>query len=401
MEHLFAGRVKQMENGELSAIMKLVGRDDIISFAGGIPANEIFPVEELSELVIELLKDRGPTVFQYASTDGSDILKDYILSFLRARNVLATKKNILITTGSQQALDLLSKVFIDPGDKVIVEKPGYVGGIGAIQSYEADIIGIEMDKEGIRTGILEQELINLAKQDIGAKFIYLVPDYSNPSGIRLSLERRKEVLKLASKYDFYIIEDTPYSELNYYGDRLPFLKEMDEEDRVIFLGTFSKFFIPGMRIGWICGDEKLIELLGRAKQNTDLASNSFGQHLIALAGERGLIDRQIERVKPYYRQKLGLMAEAMEEYMPASVTWNRPEGGFFFWIKLPQSIKSRELLELAIKKKVAFVTGNSFFPVFEDGNHYARVSFCNTPEAQIEEGIKILGNLIRNHQEGF
>ncbi len=397
MEHLYAERVKQMENGELSAIMKLVGRDDIISFAGGIPANEIFPVQELTELVKELLEDKGPTVFQYSSTDGSDILKEYILSFLRERNVVSIKKNILITTGSQQALDLLSKIFIDPGDKVIVEKPGYVGGIGAIQSYEADIIGVEMDKDGIRTDILEQELKNLSKQNIRLKFIYLVPDYSNPSGVRLSLKRRIKILELASKYNFYIIEDTPYSELNYYGERLPFLKEMDEENRVIFLGTFSKFFIPGMRIGWVCGNQKLIELLGRAKQNTDLASNSFGQHLIALAGERGLIKKQIEQVKPYYRKKLITMAEAMEEFMPASVTWNRPEGGFFFWIKLPRSIKSRELLDMAIEEKVAFVTGNSFFPVFEDGNHYARVSFCNTPNNLIKDGIRVLGNLISDY----
>jgi len=403
MEELFAKRIKRMENGELAEIMSLVGRDDIISFAGGIPADEIFPFEKLSRLIEQLLREKGASVFQYASTGGNKLLKDYIIAFLKERNIPAQRKNILITTGSQQALDLLSKIFIDPGDKVFVEKPGYVGGIGATQSYEAELIGIEMDKNGIKIDILEQELKRLTDKGDRAKFIYLVPDFSNPSGARLSLERRKRVLELARNYDFYIIEDTPYSELYYYNEPLPFLKEMEQnyrkqDRRVIFMGSFSKFFIPGMRIGWICADQKLIELLGRAKQNTDLASNNFGQQLISLAGEEGLIDKQLERVKPYYRQKLELMTGAMEQYMPDKVIWNTPQGGFFFWLELPEDIESRELLDMAVKEGVAFVTGNSFFPKFEDGDHYARVSFCNVPEEQIEEGIRKLAEIIQMYE---
>lgn len=396
LKELLAGRVECLNNSEISEFMSLIGQGDIISFAGGIPDRNIFPLKELRELLNSLMTEPGgPDLFQYGSTEGSGRLKEYIISFLKKRNIQASEEEILITTGSQQALDLLSKIFIDPGDRVLVENPGYVGGLGAIRSYQADITGINLVEDGIEIDLLEEELAKGRR----FKFIYLVPDFSNPSGIRLSLPKRKALLELAGKYGFYIIEDTPYSELNYYNEPLPTLKELDSEGRVIYLGTFSKFFIPGLRIGWICGDREIIRLAGLAKQNTDLTSNSLGQELIAVAGEKGLIETQIKRAKPHYRSRLEEMGQALEKYFPKSTSWLVPKGGFFYWIRLPEYIESRRLLKKAFENRVAFVTGNSFLANPEEGNNYLRLSFSNCPQEDIETGIKILGEIITNWQD--
>lgn len=394
LDNLFADRVEEMSNGELAEFMKLVGQGDVLSFAGGIPASEVFPYNGLKDLNDRLLNELGAEVFQYCSTDGSDNLKEYIVGFLGERGINTSKKELLITTGSQQALDLISKIFINTGDNIIVEKPGYVGGIGAIKSYQANLIGIDLDKDGLCVNILEEKLDRIYAKGEQIKFIYLVPDYSNPSGSRLSLERRKKILELAERYDFYIIEDTPYSELNYFNERLPFIKEFDQDNRVIMLGSFSKFFIPGMRVGWVCIEEGMIDLLTKAKQNTDLASNTYGQELLALAGNSGLVNEQLKRVKPFYKERLLKMEESLQKFFPENISWYQPEGGFFFWVKLPENIKSRDLFQIAIKNRLAFVTGNSFFPVYQDGNHYIRLSFSDTTPAEIEKGIALLAGII-------
>lgn len=399
MKNLFANRVKQMENGELGDLMRLIGRDDIISFAGGIPSVEIFPLKELNRITEELLNNNSQGMFQYSSTEGSDLLKDYLINFLARRGIDTGREELIITTGSQQALDLVSKIFINPGDRVVVEKPGYVGGIGAIKSYEADILSIEMEEDGIDIVELEQMLNLLDAQGKGVKFIYLVPDYSNPSGARLSLSKRKKILKMAERFDFYIIEDTPYSELNYFDSRIDYIKKFDENERVILLGTFSKFFVPGLRIGWVCADREIIKLLSRAKQNTDLASNSFGQLILYQAGIRGLVEKQAKDIKPFYKERLEAMSQALEDFFPENTSWFNSQGGFFFWVHLPEEVNSRKLLNKAIRNKVAFVTGCSFFDDPEEGNHYMRLSFSDTVPSDIKQGIKRLGSLINNENE--
>ena len=396
MNNKYADRVKGMGDGEIGEFLRLVGRGDIISFAGGIPAEDIFPIEELKSLINQLVMEKGGKLFQYGSTEGSNQLKDFIIDFMQQRMIKTKREELLVTTGSQQALDLISKIFLNPGDPVLVEKPAYVGGLGAFKSYRADIRGIELGEDGPDITGLEEELTRIAGQGRAVKLIYLVPDFSNPSGIRISLEKRKRILELANRYDLYLIEDTPYSELNYYDQRLPFLKELDLTERVIFLGTFSKFFVPGLRIGWVSANQEIIKVLGRAKQSTDLASNSLGQELIARAGKQGLIDQQIERIKPYYRLRLEAMGTALGKYFPNWTSWSQPAGGFFYWVKLPVRIKSRDLLLRAIENKVAFVSGNSFFARAEDGNSFIRLSFSNSSPAEIEEGIKLLGKIIKD-----
>lgn len=399
MEDLFAKRIDRMENGELGDLMRLIGRDDIISFAGGIPSPDIFPVTELNELAAELLSSQGKTIYQYSSTEGSELLKEYLVEYLGEREINTATDELIITAGSQQALDLVSKIFIDPGDKVLVEKPGYVGGIGAIQSYEADIVSITMDSEGVNIKELENKLEAIVAAGENVKFIYLVPDYSNPSGARLAMEKRQRILELASEYNFYILEDTPYSELNYYDQRFDYIKQYDREGRVIFLGSFSKFFVPGLRVGWVCAPGEIIELLSRGKQNTDLATGTFGQHLLYHAGREGLIAEQAERVKPVYRDRLETMASALEEYFPPETGWYDSRGGFFFWVSLPDGVDSRKLLDLAIENRVAFVTGSSFFADPEEGKDYMRLSFSDVEPEAIEEGIRILGNVIAKMAE--
>ena len=384
-----------MKNKELGDLMRIIGRDDLISFAGGIPCPEIFPVEELNEITEEIMVGKGKEFYQYSSTEGNNPLRDFLVEFLGQRGLAVKRDELIITSGSQQALDLVAKLFLNPGDRIAVEQPGYVGAIGAFKSYEADIMGVPMEKEGINVEILEEKLHRLKKQGEKIKFIYLVPDYSNPSGARLSLEKRKKILELASIYDFHIIEDTPYSELNYYDERLDFIKEYDSEGRVILLGSFSKFFVPGFRVAWVYSDSKFTKLLSRGKQYADLASATPGQLILNQAGRQGLLEKQIERIAPFYRERLAAMGRALNEHFPAETDWHKPKGGFFFWVKLPEEVDSRELLDRAIEKKVAFVTGRAFFVNPDDGSRYMRLSFSDTVPANIKKGIEILGDLIR------
>lgn len=395
MEKYYADRVAAMAGSELGDLMRLVGRDDIISFAGGIPSPDIFPLQEIKEITAAILEEEYRQAFQYTSTEGRTDLKDYIVDFLSRRDIKTNREELIITSGSQQALDMIAKVFINPGDPVLVEKPGYVGGIGAFKSYQARIIGIPMEEDGISIERLEANLKDLAAQGQQAKFIYLVPDYSNPSGTRLAPEKRKKVLELAGKYDFYILEDTPYSELNYYEERLDFIKKFDHDNRVILLGTFSKFFVPGLRVAWVCAPAPFIDLLGRTKQNADLASSTIGQLIITRAGEKGLIESQARKVHSFYRQRLEAMGRALEKFFPAETSWFKPRGGFFFWVRLPAGFNSKELLKRSIQEeKVAFVPGTAFFADPSDGYPYVRLSFSDLEPPMIQEGIKKLGRLI-------
>ncbi|MFW6282072.1 MAG: PLP-dependent aminotransferase family protein, partial [bacterium] len=396
---LLASRIDGMGNSELAGLMSLIARDDIISFAGGIPDQEVFPYQELCTLNDRLFAKFGVDVFQYTSTDGIRPLKEYLIDFLGKRGIETNCEELIITTGSQQGLDIASKILIDPGDLVFVEQPGYVGGIGAIKSYQAEIIGLDMQEDGIDVDLFEVELKKAKRQGKTVKFVYLVPDFSNPSGRQLSVVKRKRVLELAEEYNFYIVEDTPYSELNYFSERLPYIKELDQSNRVIFMGTFSKFFIPGLRIAWICAEKKIIDICCNAKQNADLASNSYGQLLLTEAGRSGLIEEQSERIKPFYRKRLKAMGEALAKYMPESVSYQDAEGGFFFWLKIPENIKAGQLFLRAIENKVAFVTGNSFFPHFSDGDNYIRMSFSKTMPDDIDRGVKILADLIKRYKE--
>ncbi|MCK8828561.1 PLP-dependent aminotransferase family protein [Natroniella acetigena] len=395
MKEKLADRLEEMENEELADLMRIIGRDDLISFAGGIPDTEIFPTDRLKQITEEVIANKGAEFYQYSSTEGNELLRKYLVDFLTERGLTPEFEEMIITSGSQQALDLVGKVFLNPGDRIVVEQPSYLGAIGAFKGYRPEIKEIPIEEDGIKVEALAVYLSQLKQRGESIKFIYLVPDYSNPSGARLSVKKRKEILNLAEKYNFYIIEDTAYSELNYYGQRLDYIKSYDSSDRVILLGSFSKFFVPGFRIAWIYNSKQFVQLVSKAKQNMDLASATAGQLILQRAGKEGLLAEQIERTKDFYRPRLEAMANALDDHFPQTAQWFRPEGGFFFWVKLPEGFDSRQLLEEALEQKVAFVTGSAFMTNPADGCRYLRLSFSNSQVDDIRAGIKILGQLIR------
>ncbi|MDW7651014.1 MAG: PLP-dependent aminotransferase family protein [Bacillota bacterium] len=399
-DQMYADRAKAMKTSEIREFFKLTEQPDVMSFAGGFPSAEFFPMEKVSEVMQDLIDQEGKCALQYGPTEGNLDLRQYLADKMTREGVPASVDNILISNGSQQGMDLLSKVFINPGDVVIVEEPGYVGGLGAIYNYQGDRISIPLDEEGIRTDLLASRLRKLQMEGKKPKFAYLVPNFQNPTGICMSLERRKEVLRLAREYNFVIIEDNPYGEIRYEGSPVQSIKSMDTEGRVIYLGSFSKTFIPGIRVGWMVADADLIQKVACAKQATDLCSNSLGQRMACRFAETGYIEKHVSSLISLYKEKRDLMLSCMEKHFPDGVTWTRPQGGFFIWVTFPKGMNAREVLLKAIERKVAFVDGAGFF-VNGNGKNTARFAFSEACPAKIERGIEILGEIMQKEMAAF
>lgn len=395
-EGLYADRAKLMKTSEIREFFKLTEQPDVMSFAGGFPSAEFFPMEKVCEVMHDLIEEEGKYALQYGPTEGNLELRQYLAAKMTQEGIPSTADNIIITNGSQQGMDLLSKVFINPGDVVIVEEPGYVGGLGAIYNYQGDRVSIPLDENGIRTDILSARLRKLKMEGRSPKFAYLVPNFQNPTGICMSLERRKEMLALAREYDFVIIEDNPYGEIRYEGEAVQSIKSMDTEGRVVYLGSFSKTFIPGIRVGWLVAQTCLIQKLACAKQATDLCSNSLGQRMACRFAASGYIGQHVTSLIARYKAKRDLMLSCMDQHFPEGVTWTRPQGGFFIWVTLPEGMSARQILLKAIEKRVAFVDGAGFF-VNGNGKNTARFAFSEACPDKIIRGIAILGEVM--HQE--
>jgi 2-aminoadipate transaminase len=293
-------------------------------------------------------------------------------------------------------MDLLSKIFLNPGDLVIVEQPGYVGGLGAIHNYQGDRLSIPMDEQGMQVEVLAVKLRKLRRNGRTPKFAYIVPNFQNPTGICMSLQRRRQILDLAREYNFIIIEDNPYGEIRFEGDPIQSIKSMDTEGRVVYLGSFSKTFIPGIRVGWLVADVPLVQKLACAKQATDLCSNSLGQRMACRFAASGYIDLHVHSLVARYKAKRDLMLSCMENHFPDGITWTYPQGGFFIWVTLPEGMNARELLFKAIERKVAYVDGAGFY-VNGKGKNTARFAFSEASPEKILRGITILGELM--HEE--
>lgn len=399
-DQLYADRAKLMKTSEIREFFKLTEQPDVMSFAGGFPSAEFFPMEKVCEVMHDLIEQEGKCALQYGPTEGNQELRQYLAEKMTREGVPTDFESILITNGSQQGMDLLSKVFINPGDPIIVEEPGYVGGLGAIYNYEGDRISIPLDENGIRTDLLASRLRKLQMEGRTPKFAYLVPNFQNPTGICMSLERRKQVLALAREYNFAIIEDNPYGEIRYEGEPVQSIKSMDTEGRVIYLGSFSKTFIPGIRVGWMVADSSLIQKIACAKQATDLCSNSLGQRMAYRFAASGYIEQHVASLISLYKGKRDLMLSYMENHFPAGVTWTRPEGGFFIWITLPEGMNARDVLMKAIERKVAFVDGAGFF-VNGNGKNTARFAFSEACPDKIMRGIAILGEIMHQEMAAF
>lgn len=396
-ENIFADRTRHMTGSQIRQFFALTEKPEVISFAGGFPGNEFFPCADISAALADLVMKDGKEALQYTSTEGSFDLRSYLATRMTLEGAPNKAENIIITDGSQQGLDLLSRVLVNNGDPVLVEEPAYIGGMSAIKSYGGIPVGIKMDDQGVIPHILELTIEKLTAENRKPKVFYTVPNFQNPTGVTTSEQRRKEILAIASRHNIVIIEDNPYGDLCYEGGVPTSYMALDQSGLVIYLGSYSKILIPGIRIGWMAGPEKLIEKVVLAKQTTNLCSSSLGQQLAFRLSQQGYVDMHIKKLNSLYRQKRDIMLDAMKRYFPAEVEFTEPKGGFFIWVTFPEYYPtSREILDLALKQNVAFVHGEGFFNKEGGGRHGARFSFSQPNNLEIEKGIKILGKLLHD-----
>ena len=385
-----------MKRSEIRELLKFTRQPDIISFAGGLPGPETFPVKDLEEISCQVLREKGALALQYGPTEGELPFRQEIAKWLNREKAGIKPENILVTAGSQQGLDIISKIFLDPNDIILLELPSYIGGLQAFTAYRARMIGVPQDYEGMRMDLLEKELERLAKKGKKPKFIYVVPDFQNPSGVTMPLERRKRLLELACQYEVPIIEDSPYRDLRYKGEAVPAIYSFDKENYVIALSTFSKLLSPGLRLAWIMAPTEWMDRMVVAKQSMDLCSPTYTQLIAAEYLRRGLLPRQIENIRKIYGRKLEAMLKALEKYMPKEVEWSKPEGGLFLWVKLPKKMSANDLFPKAIEKKVAYVVGSAFH-CNGKGQNTMRLNFSFSTEQQIDEGIHRLAEVIKEN----
>lgn len=387
----FAKRNNYVELSEIREILKVTENPEIISFAGGLPAPELFPVEELKRACEEVLSNQGEAALQYSTTEGYIPLRKAICDRMKNLGINAQFDNIIITSGSQQGLDLSGKVFIDEDDVIICESPTYLAAIKAFKTFIPKFKEVPMDDDGM----IMEDLEEVLKSNPNAKFIYTIPDFQNPTGRTMSLERRKRLIELANKYDIAVIEDNPYGEVRFAGEFIPPVKHFDTEGRVIYLSTFSKILCPGFRIGWICADQEVIKRYIPFKQSTDLHTDIFAQMVTARYIEMFNIDEHIKKIKETYRHRRELMIDCIKREFPEDVKYTLPEGGLFVWVELPKYIKSKKVFERALENNVAFVPGDSFFP---NGGcmNTLRLNYSNMPDERIIEGIRRLGLVLKN-----
>jgi len=386
----YAKRMDNIKASEIRELLKLTQQPNIISFAGGMPAPESFPIEELVKIGKDVLENTGTQALQYGPTEGYQPLRDAIAKRMAKVKVDVKAENILVTSGSQQGLDFAAKIFINPGDIIVCESPTYLGAINAFKAYEPKFIEVSTDKDGMNM----EELEDVLKNNENIKFIYVIPDFQNPSGKTWSVERRIRLVELANKYNIGIIEDNPYGELRFEGEVLPAVKHFDTEGRVAFLGTFSKILCPGLRLGWVAADKEFLSKFVLVKQGADLQSSTISQMEVAKFLEKYNIDEHIQRIIDIYKVRRDVMIKTMEEEFPEGVSFTYPEGGLFTWVVLPEYMNARELAVKALEQNVAYVPGGSFFPNGGNENTF-RLNYSNMNEEKIVEGIKRLGKVIK------
>lgn len=399
----YAQRNQRMTRSIIRELLKFTQQPDIISFAGGLPAPEMFPVEQIQEAACRVLSEHGAQALQYGPTEGHLPLRQFICERMNQYGIKSQPSNVFVTTGSQQALDLIGKLLINPGDRVLVEEPTYLGALQAWNAYQAEYISVASDDHGLRTDLLEDAL------RIGPKFMYVLPNFQNPGGTTLPEERRFDLVRLSNKYGIPLVEDDPYGALRYEGEHLPPLVALDSdfqtesglnghgymEGNVIYLGTFSKTLAPGLRLGWVVAPSEVIDQLVMAKQGTDLHSSSFDQMVAYEALKTGFLDEHIRRIREVYGERRDVMLAALERYFPDGCSWTRPEGGLFLWARVPEWVDTAELMPEAVKAKVAYVPGFAFYADPSRGRNTMRLNFsCAQPE-QIEEGIRRLGEMLQ------
>lgn len=391
MDFRFADRMDNVKSSAIRDLLKYAEDPSIISFAGGFPAPELFPIEELRAVFDRVLVEEGRAALQYSSTEGYLPLRERIAERMKRIHINCNASNVFMIHGGQQGLDFVGKLFINEGDIIICENPTFLGGIIAFGPYVPKYVGVPMDQDGM----IIEELEKALEANPKAKFIYTIPDFQNPTGVTLSLERRKRLVELANKYEVVVIEDSPYREVRYEGEPLPSIKSFDTKGLVIHIGTFSKILSPGMRLGWIVADEALIQKFVTLKQSADTQTSTLIQRQVNRYMEMFDIDKHIEEIRKLYKKKKDLMLETIKKEFPESFTYTNPQGGLFTWVDFPEGIDAAVVLKKAIaEEKVAFVPGAPFFPNGGNANH-CRMNYSGMTEEQIVEGIKRLGKLFK------
>ncbi len=399
----FAQRTKVIKSSVIRELLKLTQRPEVISFAGGLPAPELFPIERFQQACQRVLAEKGACALQYGTTEGYAPLREMISQNMSRYGVVAAADNVLITSGSQQALDLIGKLLVNPGDRLLVEAPTYLGALQAFDVYGAQYVSVPIDDDGVQTERLEEALRS------GPKFMYILPNFQNPGGVTLSEGRRHELVLLADRYGIPIIEDDPYGQLRYEGQHLAPLIVADRENlqrddgyrlgNVIYLSTFSKTLAPGLRLGWIVAPPEVITRLVQLKQGADLHTSTFVQVVAYEVARDGFLDEHVKKIRQVYRERRDAMLAALQEFFPPQVTWTHPAGGLFLWVTLPADIECQTLFDAALQQNVAFVPGDSFYATGDEGRRHLRLNFSNAPPERIREGIRRLSVAVRSQMK--
>ena len=393
-EMLFAARAKGMKRSVIRELLKLTSKPDIISFAGGLPAPETFPVSEIALAANRVLWEEAAKALQYGETEGDARLRKDLAAIMDADGTPADPSNILITVASQQGLELVGKIFLDPGDTCIVGRPTYLGALQAFRSYQGQAVGVELDDNGMRPDLLTETLKRLEEEGRRPKFIYVIPDFQNPAGVTIPEARRREIIRIAREGGYLIIEDTPYRQLRYTGRDEPTFQSMAPDD-VLSLYTFSKILLPGFRLGWAYGPDWIIDKMVMAKQGMDLCTPPFNQAITHYVMATGALEKGLKKTVELYSRRRELMLSCLDNYLLdiPGIKWTKPEGGLFLWLTLPEGMNTDDMFHAAVEEKVAYVPGSAFYPD-EDDHRSMRLNFSYASEAQICEGVKRLGILV-------
>ena len=386
----FAKRMERMQASEIRELLKLTAKPDIISFAGGLPAPELFPVEEIAKVSHDLVLKEGRQLLQYATTEGRPTLRAKIAKRMADKyNTKVDPDDILITTGSQQCLDFVGKLFLDPDDVVLCESPSYLGALNAFNAYQPKFVEVPTDNGGL----IPEELDKILETTPNCKFIYVIPDFQNPTGRTWSMERRQKFMEVVNKHNLPVVEDNPYGELRYEGEILPSLKSLDTKGLVMFLGPFSKIFCPGLRLGWVAAEHSLLTEFVKIKQSADLHTSNFDQGVADAYMDAYDLDEHVKEIVKLYKHRRDLILKSMEEYFPAGTEWTHPEGGLFLWLTFPEGVSARKVFTKCIEMKVAGVIGDAFYPN-QKTDRSMRINYSNMPDDRIVEGIKRMAKAI-------
>jgi len=397
---LFAERTRVMRSSAMRDLMEITTRPEVISLAGGLPDTSTFPPESFAAMMTRIAQESSAEALQYGPTEGFDETKDCIVEVMAAEGMSPDRDDVIVTTGGQQAIDLIAKTLIDPGDAVICEAPTYPGAVPVFCSYEAETLQVEMDADGMKVDELEELLDRLAADGRRPKFIYSVPTFQNPAGVTLSAERRRRLVEIARERELLIVEDNPYGLLRFEGDAPEALYKLDGGDYVVYLGTFSKILSPGIRLGWLCAPPPVMEKVVLGKQASDLCTSTLTQYFVHEYFSEGRWREYIADLAGIYRARRDTMLEALDRHFPSEAEWSRPDGGLFLWATLPDYIDTTDLLARALRDNVAFVPGTAAY-VDERGKSSMRLNFSGSSEEEIREGVRRIGAVVAEQVELF